>query len=119
MAEQSCAVCGEQFAFRWTDTHGIAACSSCGCPYRLYHYDERNQRVARPPTLAVKESWLPLAREYWRTQKRRVFPAAYDMGFLGGRGQTYSGATQDDCEAFDAFLVSRQAEWPEADELPA
>lgn len=113
---RTCAVCGEPFHFRWTDTHGVAVCGNCGLPYRLYHY-KNDVRVDKPPTIAVKEEWLPLARQYWQERRRRVFPMAYDVGIFRGRGgRSYSGATEDDCEAFEQWLAGRKTEWPVASE---
>jgi hypothetical protein len=75
----------------------------CGTPYRLYHY-ENDERVERPPTVALSESGVEIARRYWEETRNRVFPACYDMGILGGgRGRSYSGASIDDCEAFKAW----------------
>jgi hypothetical protein len=75
---------------------GVAACGSCGLPYRLYHYEgegDDQKRVEKPPSIAVKESWLPLARRYWIETHQRTFPAAFD--FMSGRGgRTYSGASR-------------------------
>jgi hypothetical protein len=109
----ACAVCdSERPGFRWTDTHGVAVCGTCGCPYRLYHY-ENEQPVEKPPSLAVDVEWLPLAREYWRETQRRVFPASHDMGMLRSRGgRSYSGATDEDVEAFNEWMNARKRLWP-------
>ena len=115
MAATLCAVCDSSLMCKWTDTHGIGACGTCGCPYRLYHY-ENDQPVDKAPTLAVKEAWIPLAREYWQAEHRRVFPAAFDIAFLSGHERSYSGATPEDCKAFKAFLESRKDAWPKRDD---
>lgn len=113
MADTMCEVCGERLGVRWTDTHGVGACSTCGLPYTIYHYDN-DVRVEKPPSVAVKESWLPLAREYWTETKRRVFPGAFDMGIFRSRGErTYSGASESDMRAFDEWLNERKDRWPE------
>ena len=107
-----CAVCEGELSVRWTDTHGVAACGRCGLPYRLYHY-ENDVRVDKPPSIAVKESWLPLAREYWQETRQRVFPGAFDMGVFRSRGgRTYSGASEDEMTAFDEWINARRDRWP-------
>ncbi len=111
----NCAVCANKLSFQWCDQHGVGACINCGLPYTIYHYekvDGKDTRVDRPPSIAVKESWIPLAKKYWDENKRRVFPAAYDMGFLGGRETSYSGATREDCELFDCWLDKHRDEFP-------
>ncbi len=109
----TCAVCNTPSpSFRWSDTHGIGVCHRCGLPYRIYHY-ENNERVEKPPSIAVKEAWLPLAREYWQETGRRVFPSAFDMGIFRGRGgRTYSGASEEEMREFDAWLSLRKEQRP-------
>lgn len=106
----NCAICEKPLAFRWSDTHGIGACTTCGLPYRIYHY-ENDQRVEKPPSIAIDEAWLPLGRKYWAETHRRTFPAAFD--FMRGRGgRSYSGASEDECEEFHAWMEARRDEWP-------
>ena len=52
-----------------------------------------------------------MARQYWEETKSRVFPAVYDMG-LERAGRTYSGASREECEAFDGWMETHKAEWP-------
>lgn len=99
MSEQNCECCGDRLAFRWSDTHGVGVCYQCGLPYTVYHY-EGDTRVEKPPTVAVTPEGVEIAKRYWSEEHRRVFPAAYDMGILGSRGWSYSGATEDDCRKF-------------------
>ena len=47
--ETVCIICGNGLRTRWTDTHGIGACVNCGCPYRLFHYED-NKAVDKPET---------------------------------------------------------------------
>ncbi len=78
--------------------------------------------MEKPPTIAVKDAWLPLAREYWNETHRRVFPGAYDVGIFRSRGgRTYSGATEDEMREFDEWLGERRDRWPEqpVEEPPA
>jgi hypothetical protein len=107
----TCAVCESMLSVTWTDTHGVGACIVCALPYRIYHYDG-DQRVDKAPSLAVDDKWLPLAREYWTENRRRVFPACYDMGFLGSRGRTYSGASEEDILLFNEWMNARKGRWP-------
>jgi hypothetical protein len=105
-----CAICEKPLSCVWSDTHGIGACFTCGLPYRLYHY-EGNKRVEKPPSVAIKEEWVPIGRKYWNETHRRTFPAAFD--FMGGRGGcTYSGATGDEIDEWHAWLDARKDEWP-------
>jgi len=98
---QKCAVCVSGLSFRWTDTHGVGVCSTCGTPYTIYHYDEAtNKRLDKPPEPAIKESGLEIARRYWSEKRRRVFPACFDMGILHSRTCSYSGATSEDIRLF-------------------
>ena len=56
--------------FEWCDTHGIAVCSQCGNPYRLFHY-EGEKRVDKPPESLTKEEFKPIMRQYWEETKTR------------------------------------------------
>lgn len=115
----TCILCGSGRSFQWTDTHGIAVCSKCGLPYRLYHY-ENDVRVEKPPECTIKSEWVPLAREYWTETRRRVFPAAHDLGFWRGRnGRSYSGATEEDVRLFDEWMDARKDRWPKREEVAA
>ncbi len=100
----TCDVCFEEAHFRWTDTHGVAVCGICGTPYRLYHYNEQNEREEKPPSLQLNDEGLAIARQYWSEKRRRVFPGSFDMGTFRSRGcRTYSGATEDDIESFGTW----------------
>jgi hypothetical protein len=98
-----CCCCEQQFSFTWTDTHGIAACLNCGMPYTIFHYevvDGKSMRVDRPPSPAIMPEGIELAKKYWQEHHRRVFPGAYDMGILSGRGRSYSGASEEEMRLF-------------------
>ena len=105
---QRCAICDAELSFRWTDTHGVGACSACAAPYTVYHY-ESNVRMNKPPELALSESGVALAKRYWSERKRKVFPGAYDFtGVSSRRGNaTYSGATEGDMNAFNRWMRSQ------------
>lgn len=83
--------------FRWTDTHGIGACTICGAPYRLYHYDGEGadaKPVDKPPQLLIKPDFVALTKEYWGEHKRNVAPGAFNMP-----GSSYEVATSEDFRA--------------------
>lgn len=102
----NCELCEKDFSFRWTDSHGVGVCTSCGTPYTIYHYED-DKRVEKPPEIALKPSGVELAKRYWLEHKRRVFPGAFDMGILRSRGdRTYSGATDDDMRAWDDWYAA-------------
>ncbi len=102
-SEPVCAICEQPFSFRWSDTHGVAACRTCGLPYRLYHYGENNERLDKPPEIAIRAEWVAVGRQYWQETQQRTFPAAFD--FLRDRGgRSFSGATEEECELFNAWL---------------
>ena len=110
-----CDVCETRLSFTWSDQHGVGVCVTCGLPYRIYHYEEHggtSVRVDKPPTIAIRDAWMPIGKRYWLEMRRRVFPGAFDMGFLGGRSHTYSGATRDDVQAWDSWLKTHEAELP-------
>jgi hypothetical protein len=97
-----CAICEQPYSFRWSDTHGIAACRVCGLPYRLLHYDGET-RLEKPPEIAIRADWLDVGRRYWQETRQRTFPAAFD--FIRDRGgRSYSGASAEECELFSAWL---------------
>lgn len=113
MTDIKCQCCDESLRFQWSDTHGVGVCVTCGLPYRLYHYEgegEDRRRVDKAPEVAVTADGINIAKRYWGEEKRRVFPAAYDMG-LGRTGRSYSGATEDDCDAFAAWWGAHKAEY--------
>jgi len=95
-----CVVCRQPHSFRWTDTHGIAACSHCGMPYVLLRHDAENRRLHEPPSPALNEEGVEVARRYWAERKARVFPAYYDIGILS-HGTSHSGATLAEVRAFN------------------
>ncbi len=105
--EPACIVCESKYAFRWTDTHGIGACITCGAPYRLIHYDENKKREDGPPELLTRVEWLPWVRAYWEKNRRNAFP-----GYGNFPGSSYEVATKEDVEALNTW-----AETPEAQAL--
>lgn len=99
-----CAVCDQPQRFRWTDTHGVGACLTCGAPYRIYHYEE-NKRVEGAPSLEMVDWFVPFARQYWQENRRNVFPGAYNFP-----GSSYEVASNEDFETFRDWMVSHHSE---------
>ncbi len=97
-----CECCEQNLSFRWSDTHGVGVCIACGMPYTIIHYDENKNRVDKSPEVALSAEGVDIAKRYWAETHRRVYPACYDMGFLGGR-DSYSGATRGDVDAFNEW----------------
>ena len=58
MSDFRCELCEREPVFRWTITHGIALCR-CLAPYRILHYDEKGDRVDKPPELILKPEYIP------------------------------------------------------------
>ena len=81
--DQDCEICGQHLSMCWRDHHGIAACITCGAPYRIYHYDADHKRIDKGPELLFLPKWLPLVRQYWTEEHRNVAPGAYMLGMSG------------------------------------
>ena len=118
--EMNCEICKQELLFQWSDTHGVGVCCNCGLPYTIFHYEgirgsEERRRVDKPPAVAIKAEWLPLAQRYWDETKRRVFPTSYDLG-ISRSGRSYSGATMEDAELFGAWMQKHKDEWPKEEE---
>lgn len=98
-----CRICDtEKMGFAWTDTHGVAQCTTCGSPYRIYHY-ENEKRVEKPPECLVSAEYVDRLREYWVTHKRYIPGQA---SFPGG----YELASEDDQRTFYAWLKEHPVE---------
>lgn len=105
-----CEICGEALHCRWTDTHGIGACLTCGAPYTLFHYekvDGENRLLNKPPELAIKKEWLTLTRQCWKETKSNVAPGAFNFG-----GSSYEVATPEEFDKNREWFKSHEAEWP-------
>lgn len=107
-----CLVCGSSpIYFRWTDSHGIGVCTTCGLPHRVFHYEgeEGNlRRVDKPPKTTITPGWVEVAKKYWEETKRRVFPGDHDMGLTRNQTATYSGATKEQNKAFWEWVKSHE-----------
>lgn len=110
---ENCRICEESFSFRWTDTHGIGACSRCGAPYRIYHYED-DKRVEKPPELSFKAKWIPLIKRYWEENHRNCDPGAYNFP-----GSSYEVASKEDFEVYRDWMDAHKDEFPKAEEVPA
>lgn len=111
MADRAkCVCCDNDLTFQWSDTHGVGVCITCGMPHTIYHYED-DKRVDKPPTPGLSAVGIEIAKRYWREERARVFPAAYDMG-IGRNDRSYSGATREDCEKFGAWYKAHEHEFP-------
>jgi hypothetical protein len=63
--DQKCLVCGQPLTLGWTIFHGEAECVYCGCPYTVYHYDEKGNLISKIPEVNVPSELLPKYREAW------------------------------------------------------
>lgn len=112
-----CKICESELRFQWCDTHGVGVCISCGLPYRIYHYEGergKEERVDKPPETTVKPEWIEIAKKYYNETAGMVFPGDFDMGFLGGRSATYSGATQNDIDTWYSWLEKHESGLPKS-----
>lgn len=87
--------------FAWTDTHGIAQCTQCGTPYKLFHYDENHRRLEKLPESIVADEYKPVLREYWAQSHRRI-PSG--CSFPGGQEL----ASQEDEQCFYKWMRERK-----------
>lgn len=107
-----CAVCDTKHpGFRWTDTHGVGACLTCGTTYRIYRYGEDGKRLAGPPAITLKPEWIDLHRRAFADLRHNVMPGAYNMP-----GSSYEVATRADADAVNAWFEAHKSEWPEQPE---
>ena len=101
MAEQtSCLICDRQAGFQWTDTHGVGQCSSCGAPYRLYHYDGANQRIDKPAEFILFPELIPLLRQFIAESPGRCIHAG--CSFPGGYEKASNSQANEYYEWLDA-----------------
>ena len=101
-----CDCCGEEISFRWTDAHGVAVCTNCGLPYRIYHYDDSEKRIEKAPEITLNPEAIEIAKEYWEETHDRVFPAIHSF-FSPSSGYSYCGATPEQQQKFYDWLDER------------
>lgn len=105
--DAGCGICGDgRLCIRWTDHHGVGACSRCGAPYRVYHY-EGDKRVDKPPQLLFLPEWVPLMKRYWEENHRNCDPGAYNMP-----GSSYEVATEEDFGVHANWMEAHKDEHP-------
>jgi len=103
----TCLLCENELQSRWTDTHGIGNCVNCGLPYRFYHY-ENDVPVNKPPSLALNETGLVIAKAYWEKHKPHwVFPACFDITSPHD-GYFYCGAKEEDVIKFNNWYKNNK-----------
>lgn len=106
-----CLICDdEQMTVTWTDTHGVAVCYRCGCPYKLYHYDENDKRIEKPRECLILEPWRPLIRKAWAELKINIAP-----GYGCIPNSPYNIAKPDDYETFNNWVEAHRDEYPQSD----
>ena len=109
MSVPACTICDTSpTGFRWTDAHGIAACLTCGAPYRVIHY-EGERRLQTAPELLLADWYVPFARRYWSEEHRNVYPGAYNLP-----GSSYEVATQVDVDIHNGWMERHRSEWESA-----
>jgi hypothetical protein len=65
-----CAVCDTQpTRFQWSDYSGEGMCQACGCTYQLKWGSDEQVKENKYPYMTIKSDFVPLAREFWQTQK--------------------------------------------------
>ena len=117
MERPNCPICDEPLSFRWTDTHGIGACTECNAPVTIYHYegegDERHS-VDKPPRFLILDEWIPIMRKYWQEKKSRA-PHGFNIP-----GSSYDPCAYEDFARWNKWCEEHKDEFPkEADDAEA
>jgi hypothetical protein len=110
----NCVICENEAIYRWTDTHGIGACITCGAPYRLFHYDENNERVDKPVECLVLEDWRELVKRYWDEMRMNVAPGHFNIP-----GSSYEVATQEEVANLDEWMERNRESFPTTEAVEA
>jgi hypothetical protein len=99
-----CQVCdADRVLWAWTDSHGVAQCSMCGAPYRLFHYDgegNERRRVEKPPELLVDAE---AARRCFVATGAKLSAVGLHLSFPGG----YDVASRDDIRKVSEWWKSQ------------
>jgi hypothetical protein len=104
MSEFKCLICDSiNPGFSWTDSHGVGQCFHCGAPYRIIHYDDKKNRIEKPPEITFKEEYIPLIREYFSAHQSRI-PGGHS--FPGG----YELATSEESNKFNDWMEAKLKE---------
>jgi hypothetical protein len=108
-----CIICDtDPRSFAWTDQHGIAQCTTCGSPYRIYHYEgegDEHKRVEKPPELLYTDAEQPMFRRIFVETKARISAVQHGLSFPGGQDV----ATREDVERVSEWWRSHKHEYPE------
>lgn len=68
---QTCAICGvSPMRFQWSDYHGEAMCTQCGCPYQLKRGTDKQIKEDNYPYLNLNQDFIPIAKEYWNEKAK-------------------------------------------------
>ncbi len=95
---RNCVICGKPHSFAWTDTHGVAQCTTCGAPYQVLFY-ENDKRVEREPEMMLTAEGANEARRFHAETGARLSAVGMHLSFPGG----YDVARIGDIEAWNAF----------------
>lgn len=69
----TCAVCDTpNTAFQWSDLNGEGMCCKCGCPYQLMNGSDEMKAEGKYPYLSMLDTFVPVAREYWKEKQTFV-----------------------------------------------
>ncbi len=102
-----CVVCGNGLRTRWTDTHGIGACVTCGCVYSLFEGKGSEKKIAEVPKTTIRDEWLPIIKRYWSEVGKNVSPGTYNFP-----GSSYEVASNDDFDSYYTWMEAHESELP-------
>jgi hypothetical protein len=90
----------------WTDTHGVAQCSECGAPYRVFHYEgDERKRVEKAPECLIRDEDLATDRRCYTESGARLSAVGFGLSFRGG----YEVATREDTDKLIAWHKAEKA----------
>ncbi len=107
----TCEICGDSLSCRWTDTHGIGACLTCGAPYRLYHYAPDKKRVDKSPAIQIRPEWIPILKRYWEEVGHNCDPGGFNFS-----GSSYEVASEEDFRLYIQWMEKHKDELPKEEE---
>lgn len=81
----ACVVCdAPRIMYQWSDYHGEAMCSQCGCPYQIKSGSDEQVKEGKYPYISLLDSFVPVAREYWQHAREFVH---YGHSFSNDQGK--------------------------------
>lgn len=101
-----CEVCGKDWGFVWTDTHGVGQCIHCGACYTIFHYGVGGSRVDKPPEFTLNDVGKKMIKDYHEATGRPIPAQVLGLSFEGGQ----SAANQGDIEAWNAYRTEQKSE---------